>query len=249
MKDLLRIADLSPQDLMHLLDAADTIRQAPHGPTWPLTGDTVITYFAKPSTRTRLSFGSAISTARRHPGGRRARRAPARTGRDDRGHGPGREPLRPGLRDPDLRRRGRAALRGRGRLDPGDQRPHRRPPPCQALADLMTLRQHFGGLAGLRSPTWATATTWPTASWRRARSRVSTSRSPPLPATSPTRTSSSSRSGSPPTRSARADHPRPDQGGRGRRRRLHGRVALDGRRLEQAAAAPRPSRPTRSTRR
>ena len=61
MKDLLRIADLSPRDLAHLLDAADTFREAPHARRGLLAGDTVITYFAKPSTRTRLSFGTAIS--------------------------------------------------------------------------------------------------------------------------------------------------------------------------------------------
>ena len=34
--------------------------------------------------------------------------------------------------------------------------------PCQALADLLTLRETFGErLTASPSPTWATATTWP----------------------------------------------------------------------------------------
>ena len=32
--------------------------------------------------------------------------------------------------------------------------------PCQALADLLTLRERFGRSTGSGSPTWATATTW-----------------------------------------------------------------------------------------
>ena len=37
--------------------------------------------------------------------------------------------------------------------------------PCQALADLLTLRERFGDLDGIASPTSATATTSP-ARWR-----------------------------------------------------------------------------------
>ena len=128
MKDLLRIADLSHADLMHLLRLSEQVRQDPHA--WPelLGGDTVITYFAKPSTRTRLSFGSAISHLGGVPGDRRAHRAAARQRRDDRGHGPSRESLRPRLRHPHLRRRRRQALRV-SRDDPGDQRADRSAPP------------------------------------------------------------------------------------------------------------------------
>lgn len=43
--------------------------------------------------------------------------------------------------------------------------------PCQGLADALTIREHKGALAGSRSPTWVTATTWRTpiskwACWR-----------------------------------------------------------------------------------
>ena len=62
MKDLLRIADLSPAGppppagrRRHVPRARRTRRRGLPA------GDTVITYFAKPSTRTRLSFGTAIS--------------------------------------------------------------------------------------------------------------------------------------------------------------------------------------------
>ena len=62
MKDLLRIADLTPGDLAPLLLLSERgAPRTPHLHADLLGGDTVITYFAKPSTRTRLSFGSAIA--------------------------------------------------------------------------------------------------------------------------------------------------------------------------------------------
>ena len=61
MKDLLRIADLTSDDLELLLDLADAIHEDPHLHHGLLAGDAVVTYFAKPSTRTRLSFGTAIA--------------------------------------------------------------------------------------------------------------------------------------------------------------------------------------------
>src|ERR1043165_3519254 len=65
MKDLLRIADLSVDDVQHLLDAADAARADPHAAVGVLRGETVVGYFAKPSTRTRLSLAAAVA----RPGG------------------------------------------------------------------------------------------------------------------------------------------------------------------------------------
>lgn len=61
MKDLLRIADLSRADLSRLLNLARAAKRAPHAWHDVLAGETVVCHFAKPSTRTRLSFGTAIT--------------------------------------------------------------------------------------------------------------------------------------------------------------------------------------------
>jgi ornithine carbamoyltransferase len=149
MKDLLRIADLTPDDLMHLLRLSEKVREDPHA--WPglLGGDTVITYFAKPSTRTRLSFGSAIS----HLGG-----VPEVVGPTDLQLGRG-ETIEDTAQvvsryarafvirtfdDDDVRRfAGGASIPVINALTDLHH-------PCQALADLLTLQQHFGQLAGLK---------------------------------------------------------------------------------------------------
>jgi ornithine carbamoyltransferase len=149
MKDLLRIADLTPEDLHVLLSLSGVAAETPHRWSHLLDGDAVVCYFAKPSTRTRLSFGSAIA----HLGGvpeivngnelqlgrgetiedtagvisRYARAFVIRTFADD-----------------DVRRfAGAASIPVINALTDGHH-------PCQALADLMTLRQHFGDLEGLR---------------------------------------------------------------------------------------------------
>ena len=149
MKDLLRIADLSVDDLSMLLDVADTARRHPDGWRHVLGGDTVVTYFAKPSTRTRLSFGSAI----------------ARLGGTAQVVGPTELQLGRGetiedtaavisryarafvirtFADDDVRRfAGAASIPVVNALTDGHH-------PCQALADLMTMRQRFGRLSGLR---------------------------------------------------------------------------------------------------
>ena len=125
MKDLLRIADLSPNDLEQLLEiseqvCADLIRHAEL-----LDGDTVITYFAKPSTRTRLSFGSAIS----HLGG-----IPEVVGPNELQLGRG-ETIEDTARVSRyahafvIRTYSDDARFSRRGIDPGDQHAHRRPPP------------------------------------------------------------------------------------------------------------------------
>lgn len=149
MKDLLRISDLTSADLMHLVCLSDQVRQDPHALPHLLEGDTVITYFAKPSTRTRLSFGSAVS----HLGG-----VPEIVGPDELQLGRG-ETIEDTARvvsryarafvirtfdDDDVRRFAAAATIPV--INALTDLHH----PCQALADLMTLQQHFGQLHGLK---------------------------------------------------------------------------------------------------
>jgi ornithine carbamoyltransferase len=149
MKDLLRIADLSPDDLQRLLDLSEVVHREPHRHADLFDGDTVITYFAKPSTRTRLSFGSAIT----HLGG-----TPEVVGPNELQLGRG-ETIEDTARvvsryarafvirtysDDDVRRfAGAATIPVINALTDLHH-------PCQALADLLTLRQHFGHLKGLR---------------------------------------------------------------------------------------------------
>lgn len=149
MKDLLRVADLTPGDLTHLLQLSEAVRRDPHLYSDLLGGDTVVSYFATPSTRTRLSFGAAIT----HLGG-----TPEVVGPEELPLGRG-EVIEDSARvisryaravvirtpaDEEVRRFAAAAtvpvVNARTDL-------HH---PCQALADLLTLRQHFGDLDGLR---------------------------------------------------------------------------------------------------
>ena len=61
MKDLLRTADLSPTDLETLLRLATRFVDAPYDRQTLLAGRTAVLYFAKPSTRTRISTATAVT--------------------------------------------------------------------------------------------------------------------------------------------------------------------------------------------
>ena len=61
MKDLLRTFDLSRSDFKYLLNRARKFKAHPHSRGSLLSGDSVCLYFAKPSTRTRVSFNAAIA--------------------------------------------------------------------------------------------------------------------------------------------------------------------------------------------
>jgi ornithine carbamoyltransferase len=61
IKDLLRTSDLRAPDMHKLLDLAAAFKLEPDLHRKHLRGKTVVMYFAKPSTRTRLSFEAAIS--------------------------------------------------------------------------------------------------------------------------------------------------------------------------------------------
>lgn len=148
LKDLLRTSELSPTDLIHLLDFTSELRHFQHLYRDELAGQMVVLYFTKPSTRTRLSFSAAA----------------ARLGATSVMVGPTELQLGRGETIEDTAQvvsRYAAALVVRTYADEDVQRlaaaasipivngltdGHH---PCQSLADLFTLRRHFGSLDGL----------------------------------------------------------------------------------------------------
>jgi len=60
VKDLLRTGDLDHDDMIRLLELADQFKRDPGLHRDTLQGQIVVLYFAKPSTRTRLSFEAAV---------------------------------------------------------------------------------------------------------------------------------------------------------------------------------------------
>jgi ornithine carbamoyltransferase len=62
VNDLLRTSDLKRDELLYLLDLASSFRQDPLQHHDLLQGRIVVLYFAKPSTRTRLSFEAAVAS-------------------------------------------------------------------------------------------------------------------------------------------------------------------------------------------
>jgi ornithine carbamoyltransferase len=149
MKDLLRIADLSPDDLEHLLVLSENARRDPHLHSRLMADDTVVMYFSKPSTRTRLSFGSAIARLGATP--QVVGPAELQLGRGETIEDTARVISRYArafvirtFDDDDVRRFAAAATIPV--VNALTDLHH----PCQALADLLTLRQRFGPLPGLR---------------------------------------------------------------------------------------------------
>ena len=61
MKDFLKTSDLSRADLKYLLAHASKFKAKPHARRTALAGETVCLYFNKPSTRTRISFETAVA--------------------------------------------------------------------------------------------------------------------------------------------------------------------------------------------
>ncbi|MFO7177918.1 MAG: ornithine carbamoyltransferase [Pseudomonadota bacterium] len=61
MKDLLRTLDLSRADFDYLLTRSRKFKASPHSRRSLLAGESVCLYFTKPSTRTRISFETAIA--------------------------------------------------------------------------------------------------------------------------------------------------------------------------------------------
>src|SRR3954471_5538621 len=61
MMHLLKTTDLTPADLGYLLRRAAKFKAKPLSRRGLLAGETVCCYFAKPSTRTRISFETAVA--------------------------------------------------------------------------------------------------------------------------------------------------------------------------------------------
>jgi ornithine carbamoyltransferase len=149
LKDLLRTADLTPEDFEFLLDLAADQKADPHRHSDLLRGDLVALYFAKPSTRTRFSFEAAVHRL----GGSAVAVGPAdiQLGRGETIEDTARTishfarafVIRT-FSDDDICRFARSA--SIPVVNALTDLHH----PCQSLADVLTLRERFGSLAGLK---------------------------------------------------------------------------------------------------
>ncbi len=148
-RHLLRVSDLQAESITALLDLAAAMKTRPHGFVEALRGDTLVCFFEKPSTRTRVSFAAAAE---------RLGMLPVVLRPDELQLGRGET-----IEDTARTLSGyAAAIAARTfsqetveRLASASTVPvinalTDRHHPCQALADLLTLRERFGRLKGLR---------------------------------------------------------------------------------------------------
>ena len=148
-RHLLRVSDLQAESITALLDLAAVMKTRPHGFVEALRGDTLVCFFEKPSTRTRVSFAAAAE---------RLGMLPVVLRPDELQLGRGET-----IEDTARTLSGyAAAIAARTysqetveRLASSSTVPvinalTDRHHPCQALADLLTLRERFGHLTGLR---------------------------------------------------------------------------------------------------
>ncbi|MBL9023529.1 MAG: ornithine carbamoyltransferase [Myxococcales bacterium] len=147
-RSFLRVTDLSSEELRLVIDRALAYKKAPQRSPDLLRGQSVTLYFNKPSTRTRISFETAVHRL----GG-----LPVTVGPNDLQMGRG-ETVEDTARvisrysaafvtrtyaDDEITRFAKAAsIPVINALTDGHH-------PCQALADLLTLRERFGKLEGL----------------------------------------------------------------------------------------------------
>jgi ornithine carbamoyltransferase len=148
-KDFLRVADLTPGQLERLLDLAAQMEDEPDGWVDALRGRSVACYFAKPSTRTRVSFAAAAARLGMNP-------IVLRPDELQLGRG---EPIADTARalaaycdaivvrtyaQQEIEEMAAAAPVPVVNALSDDHHP------CQALADVLTVREWFGRLAGIR---------------------------------------------------------------------------------------------------
>ena len=135
MKHLLKMSDLSPTELHHILDVAEELKAEQKAGTTPalLKGRSVALMFSKNSTRTRTSFEVGVYQL----GGLGNYMNAATELQSGRG-----EPLKRTYRQCDLEEF--AELAGVPVINGLTDYAH----PCQVLADLMTIRERRGTLEG-----------------------------------------------------------------------------------------------------
>jgi ornithine carbamoyltransferase len=148
-RHLLRTLDLGPADLVRLLDLAAHLKADPFARADLLRNQTVVLYFNKPSTRTRISFETAIARLGGTPIAVGA--AELQLGRGETIEDTARTVSRYArafvirtFSDDDVARFAAAATIPV--INALTDRHH----PCQSLADLMTLRERRGSLKGCR---------------------------------------------------------------------------------------------------
>ncbi|GIU93998.1 MAG: ornithine carbamoyltransferase [Gaiellaceae bacterium] len=146
---LLEIGDLERASIEALLDLAMVMKARPHGFVEALRGDTVVCYFEKPSTRTRVSFAAAAERLGMLP--LLLRPDELQLGRGETIEDTARTLSRYAsaivvrtFAQETVRRL--AATSSVPVINALTDEHH----PCQALADLLTLRERFGRLEGLR---------------------------------------------------------------------------------------------------
>jgi len=147
-RDLLRIADLPPGELEALLELSAAMKADPRGWLDSLPGESVACYFSKPSTRTRVSVEAAIH---------RLGALPIMLRPDELQLGRG-EPIADTARVMSAYCAA-IVIRTFAQSDVQEMAEASSVPvinaltddhhPCQALADLLTLKERFGGLEGL----------------------------------------------------------------------------------------------------
>jgi ornithine carbamoyltransferase len=149
-RDLVSLADFSPAEIAHVLETASQLKADPLAYSQALAGKQIVLFFEKPSLRTRITFESGIHSL----GGvsffidQTASRLGAREPLDDMAHNLERWidgiVLRTYLHDTVTAMAKHASVPVINALSEMEH-------PCQALADLLTLREHFGeDLHGLR---------------------------------------------------------------------------------------------------
>ncbi|MFM7719230.1 MAG: ornithine carbamoyltransferase [Actinomycetota bacterium] len=145
--DFLSIDDLSPAELADLLERSAAVKRDPGASATALAGRAVAMIFEKPSTRTRVSFEVAISSAGGHPVPLSS--AELQLGRGETIEDTGRVLSR--YVDAIVLRtfeQERLELLARAATVPVVNALSDFEHPCQALADLLTVREAFGDLAG-----------------------------------------------------------------------------------------------------